>query len=169
MALPAVGHYLPGDMWRVAVQTVRDLVMRRVTRYACQLAVTACKLGNFLALFFMTGHAFDSGVARELERVHRAVRFSMALLAVLQFQVRGAGVAARTRCNEVGPIGQMFTMTVNAGNGGLVFAAFSPDLCLFIAMAFNAVRRIQMRGFPGQARRHADCGQQNDCAAYLYE
>ena len=83
MAEPAVGHYLPGDMWGVTFQAVRNLVMRWVTRYTSQPAVSAWEFGHFLALFFMAGHAFGSCVARELERVHRAVRFSVTLLAVL--------------------------------------------------------------------------------------
>ena len=169
MAKSAVGHCLPVDVWGMTFQAVWDLVMRRVTRYTRQLTVSASKFGNFLALFFMAGHAFVSRVARELQRNHRHVGISMTLSAVLQIKVWCAGVATRTGRYGVGSIGKMFAMTIKTGKGRIVAAAIARDLGLFIGMAFDTVRRIKVGVSLRHARQNSDGGKQNSYATQLYE
>jgi hypothetical protein len=130
--------------------------------------VPACKFGNFLALFFMTGHAFDSRVSRELQREHRHVRFDMTLAAVFQFQVRSAGVAAGTGRNGFHPMGRMFGVAVKTGDFSPVFAAFALYCRMFVAVAFDAVGLQEEDQILRQARTRPDCCQQNNCTANHY-
>ena len=113
----------------------------------------------------MTGHAFDFRVSRELQREHRHVRFDMTLAAIIQLQVRGAGVAAGTGRNGVHPMGRMIGVTVKTGDFSPVFAAFALYCLIFIMVAFDAVGLQEGGHVLRQAWTRPGCCQQNSGTA----
>ena len=113
----------------------------------------------------MTGHTFDSRVSRELQRVHRHVRFDMTLAAVFQLEMGGAGVAAGTGRNGFHPMGRMFGVTIKTGNFSPMFAAFALDCRMFVTVAFDTVGLQKGDQILRRARTRPDRCQQNSGTA----